>query len=392
MIAPPPSFVVFGRTPFDRGLHVWHHIARRLARSHRVVYVQDPVRIGLTSFPPRPARLQDGLVNLVPLDFPLQRFAPFRSACMKSLRRAVRRGLGPDDRPLVCILYPRSSVESALALEPDLIVYHATDDFSYTWEGQDDTRFLGWERRALSVAGLVVATQEALAERFRKAGHPSVMVQTLGFDELVFDGRPRPVPPELQGLPRPILGYAGNLYASKIDTQLVNDTATAKPHWTFVFVGESFDDAGGTLARMAALPNVRVLGSRPFEEVPAYVGAFDVAIHPQRRDPRGREFNFYALKVFDALAMGRAIVLTPKSSLRRLSPHASYAEDVDSFNMLIESALAAGNGPVIARARRDAVAGESWTRKVEEFVSAVHVALTGGEPNSSTELEAGPRP
>jgi len=73
------------------------------------------------------------------------------------------------------------------------------------------------------------------------------------------------------------------------------------------------DPRGDVARRWAARTNVTVRGEIPFDEVPRYLAAADVVAVPQRAttDTLGQ----VPAKLFDAMAMGRAIVSTSVSMI-----------------------------------------------------------------------------
>src|SRR5205814_7244097 len=86
-------------------------------------------------------------------------------------------------------------------------------------------------------------------------------------------------PADAAGLTSPVIGFFG-LIAEWIDIALVRAAARRRPDWTFVFVGKSTVD----VAPLRELPNVRLLGQKPYETLPAYCRAFDVGLIPFRID------------------------------------------------------------------------------------------------------------
>ncbi len=74
--------------------------------------------------------------------------------------------------------------------------------------------------------------------------------------------------------PHPIVGYYGAI-ADWFDVELMTRTARARPDCTFVLLGGVF---GVDVSPFATLPNVRMLGQRPYETMPKYLFNFDVCM------------------------------------------------------------------------------------------------------------------
>ena len=80
----------------------------------------------------------------------------------------------------------------------------------------------------------------------------------------------------LAGARHPVIGYYGAL-ASWVDAPLLSKIADAHPEATLVLAGGHFDV---DLSDIAKRPNVRLLGQRPYEEMPQLLYDFDVCMIP----------------------------------------------------------------------------------------------------------------
>ena len=144
--------------------------------------------------------------------------------------------------------------------------------------------------------------REALAE-FRR----DVEVVESGYESV---DRGAPCPRDLARIPRPIVGYAGNLSA-RIDVALLRGIAERHPEWSIVLIGAARPDAA--IHALADLPNVHLLGVRPHAEIGAYVRHFDVAIVPHVDDALTRSMS--PLKIGLYCAAGVPVVSTRVANL-----------------------------------------------------------------------------
>jgi len=304
------------------------------------------------------------VVSVRPLDYPLQRVGFPKLAGERAAARALRAALPPGTAPLTAVLYVGAPLGVVRELRPDLVVYHAIDDYSETYGGERDHRLIEWETEAMKIADVVVAITAPLAARLRDSGHPRVELLPLGFDERLFLPGSRKAPSDLEGLPRPLLGFAGTVNVERLDLPLLISVAKARPDFGFALVGS----AVGTLPEgLTELANVRVLGFRPRERIPDYVAAFDVAIAPYRDCRINR--SCYPLKVIEALAMGIPAVYAPRrTDLEELSPYVRYAGDADGFLVAVDDALTENELPRAADRRRCAARDLGWDRLTERFL------------------------
>jgi glycosyltransferase involved in cell wall biosynthesis len=321
------------------------------------------------------------MTRLEPWEFPLQRFGSIRSVASRVTARAVRGALGMEDAPLILIAYPRASLDLVRALEPDLVAYHAIDDYSETLDGVKDTAFLDWEERMLRLANLTVAITTPLADRLRSSGCRNLVVIPLGFDEESIPGIGAAPSSEVVHLPRPILGFIGTIRADRLDMEMLHVVARHFAQGTVLFVGTEFDNRSGDLRSLRGHPNVRFLGSRPRDGIPSILASLDVAICPYRNCRVN--LGCYPLKVVDALAAGKpAVFAPPRSDLVELAPVARYAGTPLEFVRQIEEALSEGCDSMAAERRRKAVIDLGWERLAQRFLSEVEAALErpGGTP------------
>ena len=156
------------------------------------------------------------------------------------------------------------------------------------------------------------------------------------------------LPADLAAIPVPRLGFIGAVSGYKLDLSLLAQLARQHPHWSLVLVGPVGEgDPGTDVSELQALPNVHLLGQRPYGSLPAYLKGFDVALLPLR-------FNAYTqamfpMKFFEYLAAGRPVVA---SSIDALQPFADLAllvePRIEAFTAAIQLALQ-GEGPALAQ-------------------------------------------
>src|SRR5690606_25451344 len=108
------------------------------------------------------------------------------------------------------------------------------------------------------------------------------------------------------------------------DPPLFGAVAKALPDVHFVLVGDCTIDAD-----WQRLPNVSLLGRRPYEEVPAYMAACDVLIMPWNRSEWIRACNPVKLKEY--LAVGRPVVSTSFAELARYEGYVEVADGPEAF-------------------------------------------------------------
>ncbi|MEK7751088.1 MAG: hypothetical protein AAB654_04170, partial [Acidobacteriota bacterium] len=123
------------------------------------------------------------------------------------------------------------------------------------------------ERRLIESSDVFTVAAPALQARFASLGKPPIVVRNAADFDFFQQSAQTEV---LSGVPRPVVGYVGSI-ADGTDPDLVLEAARRRPQYTFVLLGRNPDQ---DLAQLAALENVRILGPRPYQEMPAYLREF----------------------------------------------------------------------------------------------------------------------
>jgi uncharacterized SAM-binding protein YcdF (DUF218 family)/glycosyltransferase involved in cell wall biosynthesis len=309
-----------------------------------------------------------------PLLLPLPYSRVARTINRFLLSRALRRWMRATGfyRPIVWTFLPTPiALDLIEDLDPELTIYYCIDDLAASSPGA--RRITVSETRLFEQADLVFVTSEKLRERAaRVSGHVHLFpfgVNFERFDRVRHAGGPPP--PDLQALARPVVGYLGGLH-QWVDQDLIAGVAARMPEATFALVGPAQMDVS-TLERC---PNVRLLGQRTHDVVPAYVKGFDVGIVPYR--VAEYTLNVYPTKLNEYLVMGIPVVATDLPEIRRFNaehgPVVSVASDADAFSTAIRHAL--NDSAPADVARRVAVAHEnSWESRIAAMNRLIDEAL-----------------
>jgi glycosyltransferase involved in cell wall biosynthesis len=284
-----------------------------------------------------------------------------------SLRYFARRaGLA---RPIVWTFLP-TMVGLLGRLGESRLVYHCVDEYS-AFAGVPREAVRRMEAELVRRADVVLASSETLAEARRRV-NPRTYFVSHGVDVAHFS---RAVDPELAppadaaGLARPVIGFFG-LIAEWIDLELVGAIARRRPQWTVLMLGKATVDT----TALRALPNVRLLGQKPYATLPAYCRAFDVGLIPFRIDELTVRAN--PLKLREYLAAGLPVVSTDLPEVRKYSGLVRLAAGPEGFVSAIEAALA-DRTESADRARVAAMQSESWEARVEEISDLLEDAGVG---------------
>ncbi|QJD17404.1 UDP-galactopyranose mutase [Paracoccus sanguinis] len=118
-------------------------------------------------------------------------------------------------------------------------------------------------------------------------------------------------PADQARLPRPRLGYYG-VIDERLDLGLIAGLAAARPAWQIVMVGPVAKIAPEDLPKA---PNLHWLGQKSYDELPAYLSGWDVALMPFALNEATRFIS--PTKTPEYLAAGRPVVSTPVRDVER---------------------------------------------------------------------------
>ena len=348
------------------------HLMRLFARDNRILWINS---IGYRT-PQASARdlrrainklkavaepvkeVEKNIFVLNPLAIPAYGLPWMRAVNRELLRlqifRAMRR-LG-FKRPINWVFNPTASVVAG-SLREDLLIYYCVDEFT-AFSDAGTRSMIELEEQLIRRADLVIVSAARLLES--KGGkNPHTVLVRHGVDYDHFRKALLPetkIPDEIAKLPRPIIGYFGLMAADWIDIDLMAHVARHFAGGSLVLLGKVTTD----MSKLTSLPNVHLLGRKPFAELPAYSKGFDVAILPFPISEV--TLNANPLKVREYLAAGLPVVSTKIPEVEVLGL-AHIAETKEDFARAVERAL---EDPGPKASRSDSMKKESWEGRVEE--------------------------
>ncbi len=223
------------------------------------------------------------------------------------------------------------------------------------------------EERALARADVIFAVARSVHERLA-ARYGNVVLLPNGVDFEHFSAA-RPEPAEFAPLPHPRVVYVGAL-EYWFDEAAVAEAARALPEASFAVIGP----ANRELPLLEALPNVHLLGPRPYAELPGYLQHCDAALVPFVRD--GLVDSVHPIKVYEYLASGLPVVASRWAELERMEAPVTL---VDPGGM--PAALADVLSRPVAEGRIERMAyarANSWDERFATVRSEVERVLGSG--------------
>ena len=331
----PPTLLCFSHLRWDFVFQRPQHLMSRFARTMPVVIWEEPMDIGPRQTPFLKVTQAEGYPNIriVVPHLPEGMTEERRDAALKRLLEAhvaCLRG------PLIAWYYTPMMLEFSRGLDASAVIYDCMDELSKFRFAPES--LLDLEQELIDKADLVFTGGSSLFEA-KKNRHDSVHLFPSSVDRTHFakarGGQFDPA--DQEDLPHPRLGYYG-VIDERFEIALLDEVAAMRPDWSFVMVGPVVKIDESELPRR---PNIHYLGSKTYQQLPAYLGGWDVALMPFAMNDSTQFIS--PTKTPEYLAGGKPVVSTPVKDVVRHYGHleaVEIASDAQSFVASCEKALA----------------------------------------------------
>ncbi len=243
--------------------------------------------------------------------FPIAQLFPFEKALAGLLQRSAAQ---PAPAALICTA-PFYAPVAERWRGP--VIYYLTD-LTKKYAGMDAKQIVGLDRRMCRVACAVCPNSSRIADYLcaDAACDPGkvTVIPNATRAKNILDRpatEPAEAPPDMAGLPRPILGVIGNL-AANMDWLLIRDAIDRTRGVSWAFVGPTdmgIPDQTQASARRDLLGRggrIRFLGPKPYGELHQYARSFDAAFMPYRKQEP--TYSGSATRFYEHLAACRPIL------------------------------------------------------------------------------------
>jgi len=358
------------------------HLMRVLSGENRILWInaianrmpttstKDVSRIfkKLKSFTEPIREVEPNIFVLNPLAIPAYGTSAVRSFNQKFLISQVRKAMRKLNfaSPVNFVFNPAAGLLAGKIGE-EFLVYYCVDDYTAFTGASPGLKEI--EEELFRRADLVVVSAEKLLDdkkRFNK--NTFIIRHGVDFNHFrkALDDTTK-IPGDIADLPRPIIGFHG-LLADWIDYDLIVKIAAHFKNGSVVLIGKTTVDAERIIGKVQNLPNVRLLGRKPYNDLPNYCKGFDVALNPFAINDLTLAAN--PLKVREYLAAGLEVVSTaiPEVEIMNMC---RIGRSHDEFIREIENALA---NPRPKREISEAIRAESWEARIDELRAIVAAA------------------
>ena len=349
------DLVCFSHLRWDFVYQRPQHLLSRCARDGRVFFIEEPV-FGNSSMRLEVRETDSGVVVVVPQLPDGLRSDVAITAVMKEMIYRLFLDHAIDE--YVFWYYTPMALRYTGHFTPIATVYDCMDELSAFQNAPPLLPTL--EKELFSNVDLVFTGGQSLYEAKRNQ-HRAVYAFPSSIDASHFGKARTPTtdPLDQADIPHPRLGFFG-VIDERFDRDLLDQVASRKPEWNFVIIGPVVKIDPDTLPKHS---NIHYLGGKKYDELPAYLAGWDVALLLFARNDSTRFIS--PTKTPEYLAAGKPVISTSIRDVVRPYGELKLVEIADAPDEFIYAAEKILSRPNDAEwlARVDAfLANVSWDK------------------------------
>ena len=345
------DLVCFSHLRWDFVYQRPQHLLSRCARNRRVFFIEEPV-FGNTSMRLHVRETDEGVYVVVPQLPDGLRSEIAINAVMKEMTYRLFLEHGIDE--YVFWYYTPMALSFTSHFNPIATVYDCMDELSAFKDAP--TSLTTFEKELFRRVDLVFTGGQSLYEAKRNQ-HRAVYAFPSSIDASHF-GKARTTatdPADQADIPHPRLGFFG-VIDERFDRELLDQVASRRPDWNFVMIGPVVKIDPETLPKH---PNIHYLGGKKYDELPAYLAGWDIALLLFARNESTRFIS--PTKTPEYLAAGKPVISTSIRDVVRPYGDLKLVEIADTPDEFIHAAEKIRSRPNDAE----------WLARVDSFLANV---------------------
>ncbi|WP_432221938.1 glycosyltransferase [Flavobacterium sp. TMP13] len=268
------------------------HIISRLSKTMKVLMIEEPIGYSLE---------EENTANLMVISETLHVLQP-KVKNIEAIENIIPQYV-KNHNVAVGWFYSASFSPLLCSFNFETVIYDCMDELSL-FKGAPQ-ELINQEKNLMSVADIVFTGGKSLYES-KNEFHSNVYCFPSSVDEPHFAQALNgiEIPADVAHIETPMVGYFG-VIDERIDLSLLHEAAKLLPNISFVMIGP--------LAKISEeeLPkenNIHYLGMRSYNELPAYLKAFDVAMMPFALNEATKYIS--PTKTLEYMAAGKPIIST----------------------------------------------------------------------------------
>ena len=178
-------------------------------------------------------------------------------------------------------------------------------------------------------------------------------------------------PTDQVNIPYPRLGFYG-VIDERFDINLIRDVAEAKPEWQIILVGPIVKIDAATLPDNE---NIHYLGAKTYEQLPAYLSGWDIALIPFAINESTKYIS--PTKTPEYLAAGKPVISTAITDVVHPYQHLGLVHVIDNAASFIQKAIE----------EFSAANKTNWLKNVDAYLANLSWDNTWEATNKLLEIE-----
>jgi len=244
-------------------------------------------------------------------------------------------------------------------IHPRLRIYHCVDPINNSF---DLKHGLPSEKILIGKSDLVICTSQQLWREKSRLHNSTYFVPNAAdiYHSIKATDRTLPIHRALENIPKPIVGYFGNI-ESRIDYELMREVADRNKEIHFVFAGPI--EKHLVPAFFYNIPNIHFTGRIAYEQMPNMIKGFQVAIIPFKK--KEESSAVFPLKLFEYLGAGKPVVATDfNPDLQNITGDlVTYCSNAEQFSDALNFALG-DDRPELEGRRIELAKQHTWQKRV----------------------------
>ena len=325
-----------------------NHLLSRFSKHQRVFFIEEPI----FHDDEEKLHIENFNENLYVVTPHLQSGIDEKQVCKKLQKYIANLFTNMQVNRYISWYYTPMALPFTKDLTPELVVYDCMDELSAFKFAPPELTIR--EKELFKKADVVFTGGHSIYKN-KKDQHHNIYPFPSSIDKSHFSkARKHKKDPEDQdGIPHPRFGFFG-VVDERFDIDLLDKVAKAKPEWHFVILGPvvKIDPAD-----LPHYENIHWLGPKKYEELPSYIGGWDIATILFAMNESTRYIS--PTKTPEYLAAGKPVISTPIRDV--VTPYGD--------NELVHIASNAEQFIAAAELELNKKKRSAWNKKVDEFLS-----------------------
>ena len=352
---PSYDMVVFCHLRWEFVYQRPQHLISRMAKNNKVLFVEEPLHF---------AQGEENQFNLEQVNENLHVLQP-KVREIKDIEDVLRTYL-KTNKIEIGWFYSAAFSPLLASFKFGTVVYDCMDELSL-FKGASP-ELISQEKFLLSQADVVFTGGKSLYES-KNQNHDNVNCFPSSVDRNHFqkaNQESTEIPVDIKDIKKPIVGYFG-VIDERIDLDLLHKTARLQPEKSFVMIGPLAKIGEEDLPREK---NIHYLGMKSYDNLPAYLKAFDIAMMPFALNDATKFIS--PTKTLEYMAAGRPIISTAIKDVQRDYSHClEIINSADEFSRAIDQLLK-NNNSTMANNYEEILAKTSWdntAKKMQQLIT-----------------------